>query len=159
MSWVPLAGAGVGSVLGGVLSDWSTWCHVKSNAWWGQVCIMRHARALPRTENRAILAAVSCLLSGPFIVMSVRAGFPDCFLYMAVSGFLGEMYIGVTITVVSDLCPPKMLVLCVAVVSLLTTLIAASVQLLIPLLKGSRISLLCISSLADTNTCHTVSNR
>lgn len=85
MSWVPLAGSGMGSVLGGFLSDWSTKTRLS----------LVHGRlSVPQTANRALLAAISCLLSAPVVMLAVRAGFPNCFAILTVSGLLGEMYLG-----------------------------------------------------------------
>ena len=93
MSWVPLVGSGFGSILGGMLSDY---CVRNINLVSSSVASSNSSlgRGGGSIENRAFLAAVSCLLSGPLIMLAIRADFPDCFIYMIFSGLLGEMYIG-----------------------------------------------------------------
>ena len=46
------------------------------------------------------------------------------------------LILGITLTLVSDMCPRGMVVRSIALLSLLTTALAAGLQLLIPLLKG-----------------------
>jgi hypothetical protein len=101
MSWVPLVGSGLGSILGGLVSDYVVRFTLSLRAGGcmhlPMVRRIAHSGGFMRSsiENRALLAALSCLVSGPLIMLSIRSGSPNCFVFMVFSGLLGEMYIGI----------------------------------------------------------------
>jgi hypothetical protein len=70
MSWVPLVGSGVGSMLGGHFSD----VLVRSKHW--------------GLTGRPFVAATSSLVAIPFVALALLAGYPDCFLYFIPSGLV-----------------------------------------------------------------------
>lgn len=69
MSWVPLVGSGIGSLLGGYLSD--------------RACSLLGSRA-----GRPLVAGVSSMGAVPFVVLALYAGNPACFLYFIPSGLV-----------------------------------------------------------------------
>lgn len=74
MSWVPLVGSGLGSMVGGHLSDILS-RNTKKGWTFGRA-------------GRPIVAGTSALVSTPFILLALFAGYPGCFLYFIPSGFV-----------------------------------------------------------------------
>jgi MFS family permease len=97
MSWVPLAGSAVGSILGGYLTDQIVSHYSYSNP--------TSAAAL-----RLAAAGIGTLLATPMVVISFFLAPPACFLAMVGSGLIGEIYLGQSLAVVSSLSSPPVLV-------------------------------------------------
>lgn len=113
VSWMPIVGSGVGSVLGGFLSD-------------------TYAKRYG-LKFRPFLIGVGNILASPFIYLAFNTTHPYCFLVQVLSGFLGEMYFGQSIAILVIVLGPTDLVLCsVAVYLLLTSTIAGSIVLIVP---------------------------
>lgn len=122
ISWVPLVGSGVGGIMGGYFSDVAYRMFAKM----GQ----------GGTHARLYVAAISSLLATPFVVLSLFLEFPWCFLVFLPSGWVGEMYIGLSLAAVVDLVPQRMTTMSVALYMCVITFVGGSATLLVPLLKG-----------------------
>ncbi len=101
MSWVPLVGSALGSVLGGFLSDLIV--NRKSSKTKNSNILQDDQPGTHQTteyfsENqnsiskesasRALIAGVSTLVSLPIVVFSFYLGFPGCFLIYIASGIV-----------------------------------------------------------------------
>jgi hypothetical protein len=87
MSWVPLVGSGLGSLLGGFLSD-----HL--------VATRRHSASQGLCDEhsgdnnddhsavRMLVAGVGTLLAVPLVLLALLLDFPYCFLVMVGSGMV-----------------------------------------------------------------------
>eukprot|EP00602_Paraphysomonas_sp_CaronLab_P006014 CAMPEP_0185017394 /NCGR_PEP_ID=MMETSP1103-20130426/357_1 /TAXON_ID=36769 /ORGANISM="Paraphysomonas bandaiensis, Strain Caron Lab Isolate" /LENGTH=360 /DNA_ID=CAMNT_0027546793 /DNA_START=538 /DNA_END=1617 /DNA_ORIENTATION=+ len=115
MSWVPLVGSGLGSMLGGYFSD---------------ILVRSKHYGL---YGRPFVAATSSVVSLPFVILALLAGYPDCFLYFIPSGLTGEMYIGASLALVADLTPVDLVVPSVALFMFIVTIIGGNATLLVPL--------------------------
>jgi hypothetical protein len=87
MSWVPLVGSGIGSILGGIISDKAAkWIANKSRLQ-GSATV-----SLPVGENgveiRALLCGLSCFFATPFVIVALLADYPNCFNYLIFSGLV-----------------------------------------------------------------------
>jgi hypothetical protein len=70
MWWIPLLGSGLGSLIGGHLSD-------------------RLCKHLSSVGGRPLVAGCSCIASIPFVILALVSNFPACFLYFIPSGLVG----------------------------------------------------------------------
>jgi hypothetical protein len=137
MSWIPLVGSGLGSMLGGHLSDILS----RNTGGWG------FGRA-----GRPIVAGTSALVSTPFVILALLAGYPGCFLYFIPSGWVsllcvrlttdciqtGEMYLGASLALLSDITPISLIVPSVALFMFIITIIGGNAPLLVPLVLSLR---------------------
>jgi hypothetical protein len=156
MSWIPLVGSGLGSMVGGHLSD--------------LLSRQRNDGLSFGRAGRPIVAGVSALVSTPFVVLALYASYPGCFLYFIPSGFVslrprpryssssllfvllfislpcslslsrqtGEMYIGASLALLSDVTPTDLIVPSVALFMFIITLIGGNAPLLVPLVLSLR---------------------
>lgn len=97
MSWVPLAGSAVGTILGGYLTD-----HIISQQTSSNVALA--------SVWRLVASGAGTLLATPLVVVSFFLSSPGCFLAMVGSGLIGEVYLGQTLAVISSLSSPSVLV-------------------------------------------------
>lgn len=122
ISWIPLVGSGVGGIMGGYLSDLAFAMFSKMGE--------------GGTHARMYVAAVSNLAATPFVILSLFLKFPWCFLVFLPSGWVGEMYIGLSLAAVADMVPQSMTTTSIALYMCVITFIGGSATLLVPLLKG-----------------------
>lgn len=103
MSWVPLVGSALGSVVGGFLSDYI----VNRKSREDKNAISTEDRDKPedtvdyftsnpdaiskQSASRALIAGVSTLISLPIVVFSFFLGFPGCFLIYIASGIVSAL--------------------------------------------------------------------
>lgn len=101
MSWVPLVGSALGSVLGGFISDQivkydkkrtlstATMSSVGSQGGSGLLSNSQKVSAVNSfTASRALICGVSTLLSIPLVMLSFYFDFPGCFLIYIASGMV-----------------------------------------------------------------------
>lgn len=123
MSWVPIVGSALGSMLGGVLSD-----HLVRKYDNGD------AAGMQALSMRALISGISNLLALPLIAYSFFLGFPGCFLIYIASGMMGEVYLSQALALVTDqrVIPSGLLTPSVALFMLIITIIGGNSPLLVP---------------------------
>eukprot|EP01034_Spumella_vulgaris_P025557 gene25559-32028_t len=139
MSWVPLVGSGLGSLLGGFLSD-----HVVASR---ASKASRHnsgsssnrgsrAESIGSSAVRMLVAGFGTLIAVPLVVLALLLEFPYCFLVMVASGMVGEAYLSQALAIVTSerSIPSRLVTQSVAVFMLFVTLIGGNVPLLVPVL-------------------------
>jgi MFS family permease len=114
MAWVPIIGSGLGSIIGGILSD-------KLVVVWGN-------------RARSWVCASGCFLAAPFVYLSLNANFPLCFIYLAVSGLFGEAYLSQSLALLVDYTPKQLTVSSIALFSFFFTLLGGNAPSLVPAL-------------------------
>ncbi len=88
MSWVPAVGGSLGALLGGFVAD--------------RVVRKRGLNA------RMLVMVISNLLAAPFALGALLLPPPYCYISLLPSNILGEMWIGATLAVVTELVPAAM---------------------------------------------------
>ena len=177
MWWVPLVGSAMGCLCGGLLSDhFIERCGAdgmstgtanaedsKKGLLEGVDADGRHARGVSAwlrwvlcggTGGRALVAGVGVLLATPFVYLALTNRTTDpplCFFMLVLSGFFGEAYIGLVLTILLEITPREdysvsvpagvggesikvpLLVPTVALFGLCVNVIAGNMPLLVPL--------------------------
>lgn len=124
MSWVPIVGSALGSMVGGFLSD----------------SILQRFSASQSTLRtlsiRALISGISNLVALPLIVWSFFLPYPGCFLIYIGSGMVGEVYFSQALAMMSDarIIPRELTTSSVALFMLIVTIIGGNSPLLVPAL-------------------------
>jgi hypothetical protein len=163
MSWVPLIGSGLGSLLGGFLSDHlvaanqrkhsSRDASASDSVEGSQQSSVHGAALLPISSQnscheqlsadeedhsavRMLVAGVGTLLAVPLVLWALMLEFPYCFLIMVGSGMVGEAYLSQALAIVTSeqSIPSRLVTQSVAVFMLVITLIGGNLPLLVPVL-------------------------
>ncbi|XP_028410997.1 uncharacterized protein LOC114533625 isoform X2 [Dendronephthya gigantea] len=113
MSWIPLVSGSMGVLLGGVISD----------------CVIK---------NRGLYAR---LFGAPFAAGALFLHPPYCFLSLIAANIIGEMWIGVALTVIVELAPKALRTPVVAYYGFIIDIIGGNVPLAVPPLKEATGSL------------------
>jgi hypothetical protein len=98
MSWIPLVGSALGSVVAGFVSDWIVKRNIQDTATLfenqKQKAFLpeKQSKASNNVAVRALIAGVSTLLSLPFVGVSFLLGFPGCFLIYIASGVVSSSH-------------------------------------------------------------------
>lgn len=116
MSWIPLVGGSLGVVVGGFISDRI----VKKSGPHGRVWVL----------------VVSQLLAAPFGVGALFLSPPWSYLCLIPSNIIGEMWVGVTMTVVLELVPVYLRTSSIAVYFFIITNIGGNLNPLVSVVKN-----------------------
>ncbi|XP_038637557.1 putative glycerol-3-phosphate transporter 5 isoform X1 [Scyliorhinus canicula] len=125
LSWIPLVGGCIGALSGGFVSDQL----VKRSGMYA----------------RAWVLVFSQVLAAPFVAGALLLNPPSCFLLLIPANILGEMGIGVTLTIIIELVTPSIRTPAVATYIFIISNVAGIAPLLVtPLTRvwGLRIALL-----------------
>eukprot|EP00049_Salpingoeca_infusionum_P001038 m.44532 g.44532 ORF g.44532 m.44532 type:complete len:500 (+) comp10838_c0_seq2:443-1942(+) len=115
MSWIPLVAGSLGAVFGGFISDRI----VKKRG----------------TTARIWVLVISNLLAAPFAAGALFLDFPLAYISLIPCNIIGEMWIGVTLTIVMEMVPEDLRTLTVSVYLFIITNIGGNANILIPPLK------------------------
>ena len=115
MSWIPLVGGSLGALVGGIISD----------------VIVRGRSAYVRIW----VLIVSQILAAPFAAGALFLSPPLCYLSLIPSNIIGEMWVGVTMTIVLELVPVYLRTSSVAVYFFIITNIGGNVNPLVSVFK------------------------
>lgn len=121
MSWIPLVGGSLGVVLGGAISDKV----IKNRGLYARVWVL----------------VFSQLFGAPFAAGALFLHPPYAFLSLIVGIVIGEMWIGVALTVVVELVPSALRTPVVAYYLFIISITAGNVPLAVPALKRATGSL------------------
>jgi hypothetical protein len=114
MSWVPIVGSGFGNIIGGMFSDYIV--------------------TTIGIKGRVLVPGIGNILAIPFVLLALTQDFPMCFVYLCISGFVGECYLSQSFALLSEISCKKSLISSVAIFMFLVTMIAGNMPLLIPYL-------------------------
>ncbi|XP_041370209.1 MFS-type efflux pump MSMEG_3705-like isoform X2 [Gigantopelta aegis] len=112
MSWIPLVGGSIGVVLGGFISD-----------------VVVYKRGL---HFRVIILVASQILAAPFAAGTLFLDPPYAFLSQIPTYIIGEMWVGVTLTVLVELVPSNIRTSAVAVYLFIISNVGGAMPLLVP---------------------------
>ena len=115
MSWVPLVAGSMGAIFGGYISD----RYVKTSGPLGRVGII----------------FTSILVSAPFAFGALVLPYPWCFVSLIPANLFGEMWIGATLALVTDLSPAAMRTVCISIFFFINTNIGGNMPALVPVLE------------------------
>ncbi|XP_078349964.1 MFS-type efflux pump MSMEG_3705-like [Oculina patagonica] len=115
MSWIPLVGGSLGVVLGGFISDRL----IKNRGFYMRVWVL----------------IFSQVIAAPFAAGALFLKPPWAFISLIPSNIIGEMWVGVTLTVVVELVPNTIRSPAIAGYLFIISIIGGNVPLLVPLLK------------------------
>lgn len=115
MSWIPLVGGSLGVVLGGFISDRL----IKNRGFYMRVWVL----------------IFSQVLAAPFAAGALFLKPPWAFISLIPSNIIGEMWVGVTLTVVVELVPNTIRSPAIAGYLFIISIIGGNVPLLVPPLK------------------------
>lgn len=115
MSWIPLVGGSLGVVLGGFISDRL----IKNRGFYMRVWVL----------------IFSQVLAAPFAAGALFFKPPWAFISLIPSNIIGEMWVGVTLTVVVELVPNTIRSPAIAGYLFIISIIGGNVPLLVPPLK------------------------
>lgn len=115
MSWIPLVGGSLGVVLGGFISDRL----IKNRGFYARVWVL----------------VFSQLIAAPFAAGALFLKPPAAFISLIPSNIIGEMWVGVTLTVVVELVPNTIRSPAIAGYLFIISIIGGNVPLLVPPLK------------------------
>lgn len=115
MSWVPLVAGSMGAIFGGYISD----RYVKTSGPLGRVGII----------------FTSILVSAPFAFGALVLPYPWCFVSLIPANLFGEMWIGATLALVTDLSPASMRTVCISIFFFINTNIGGNMPALVPVLE------------------------
>ncbi|XP_074655462.1 MFS-type efflux pump MSMEG_3705-like [Tubulanus polymorphus] len=116
MSWIPLVAGSIGVVLGGFISD----KFVKKRGPYGRVIVL----------------VISQMLAAPFCAGALFLPMPWAYISLIPANIIGEMWVGVTLTLVIELVPMNIRTSAVAVYMFIITNIGGNIPLLVPILKS-----------------------
>ncbi|XP_078082263.1 protein spinster-like [Mustelus asterias] len=125
LSWIPLVGGCLGALSGGYISDRL----VKRRGLYARVWVL----------------VISQALAAPFVAGALWLNPPYCFLSLIPSNIIGEMGIGVTLTIIVELVAPSIRTPVVAIYIFIISNVAGNAPLLVtPLTRlwGLRVALL-----------------
>lgn len=117
MSWIPLVAGSIGVVLGGFISD----RFVKRLGPYGRVFVL----------------VFSQLLAAPFAAGALFLSPPLAYISLIPSNIIGEMWVGVTLTLIIELVPSNIKTSAVAVYMFIITNIGGNMPLLVTPLKNA----------------------
>ncbi|XP_068695017.1 MFS-type efflux pump MSMEG_3705-like [Montipora foliosa] len=115
MSWIPLVGGSLGVVLGGFISDRL----IKNRGFYARVWVL----------------VFSQVIAAPFAAGALFLKPPLSFISLIPSNIIGEMWVGVTLTVVVELVPNTIRSPAIAGYLFVISIIGGNVPLLVPPLK------------------------
>ncbi|EDV27921.1 uncharacterized protein TRIADDRAFT_20550 [Trichoplax adhaerens] len=112
LTWIPLVAGSLGSLLGGVISDRLVTSYgLKARIW-------------------VLIASQVC--SAPFALMALLLPPPAAFIMLIPNNLIGEMWIGVTLTVVVEIVPGNIRTSAIAIYLFIITNIGGLMPLLVP---------------------------
>ncbi|PFX18488.1 uncharacterized protein LOC111339466 [Stylophora pistillata] len=115
MSWIPLVGGSLGVVLGGFISDRL----IKNRGFYARVWVLLFSQ----------------IIAAPFAAGALFLPPPWAFISLIPSNVIGEMWVGVTLTVVVELVPNSIRSPAIAGYLFIISIIGGNVPLLVPPLK------------------------